>query len=194
MDILASAREHFQQRGYESTSIENIAETAGVSAVTIYNHYRTKGGVLLALVTESDSVLIGKIQKVMQAPPEEPLTAVCAFFGTVNEHAFSYLDRELWRHVIAISVIEGDSQFGQVYRSLDAELIRLLAALLEDLDHRFDRLQSDDHLTAAEVLYNVHNARFMEYIIDPACSESRRDSLTRRDIAFVMAQLERIDS
>ena len=58
-----------------------------MSAVTVYNHYRAKGGVLLASVT--------------------------AVSETIAEHAFSYLDKPIWRHVIATSVIEGGYEFGR---------------------------------------------------------------------------------
>jgi len=188
--ILASAREHFRERGYEATSIENIADAAGVSAVTIYNHYRTKGGVLLALVTQSDQLLIEKIAALMASPPADPLDAVCAFSDTINKHAFSYLNREIWRHVIATSIIEGNSEFGQVYKKLDSELMRLLAEFLEGLKHSEGVTKSCDCRTAADVLYNVHNARFLEYIIDRTRTASQRDILTRRDLAFVMDRVD----
>lgn len=188
--ILASAREHFRERGYDATSIENIAESAEVSAVTIYNHYRTKGGVLLALVTESDSLLIEKIIALMDDAPADPLDAVCAFSDTINKHAFSYLNREIWRHVIATSIIEGNSEFGQVYKNLDAELIRHLARFLEGLKDNESVIKSCDCRTAADVLYTVHNARFLEYIIDRTRTASQRDILTRRDLAFVMGRVD----
>lgn len=189
-NIIASAREHFRERGYDATSIENIAETAEVSAVTIYNHYRTKGGVLLALVTESDALLIEKIKTLIASPPSDPLDAVCAFSDTINQHAFSYLNREIWRHVIATSILEGNSEFGQVYKKLDAELVRLLASFLEGLKDSADVIKSCDCATAAEVLYNVHNARFLEYIIDRTRTASQRDILTRRDLGFVMGRVD----
>lgn len=188
--ILAGAREHFRERGYEATSIENIAEAAEVSAVTIYNHYRTKGGVLLALVSESDSLLIAKIQKLMASPPADPLDAVCAFAATINKHAFSYLNREIWRHVIATSILEGNSEFGQVYKALDAELVRLLAQFLEGLKDSEIVTKSCDCHTAADVLYNTHNTRFLEYIADRTRTASQRDILTRRDLAFVMGRVD----
>lgn len=193
-NILASAREHFRERGYDATSIENIAETAEVSAVTIYNHYRTKGGVLLTLVTESDALLIEKIKKLIASPPTDPLDAVCAFSDTINKHAFSYLNREIWRHVIATSILEGNSEFGQVYKKLDAELIRLLASFLEGLKDNADVIKSCDCRTAADVLYNVHNARFLEYIIDRTRTASQRDILTRRDLAFVMGRVDGVEA
>jgi len=184
--ILDAAREHFRDRGFDATTIEMIAESADVSAVTVYNHYRTKGGVLLALVTRSDDLLIGKIESLMDIAQPDPLDGIVSFSQTINEHAFSYLNREIWRHVIATSILEGNTEFGAVYRRLDQTLIEQLERFLK----RFESLSADcDCQTAAEVLYNVHNARFLEFIIDRTRTREARDRLTRRDLAFVLGRL-----
>jgi len=187
--ILDTAREHFRDRGYDATTIETIAESADVSAVTVYNHYGTKGGVLLALVTRSDDLLIGKIEALMETPLADPLDAIVSFSNTINDHAFSYLNREIWRHVIATSILEGNTEFGAVYRRLDQSLIEHLERFLSSLQS-IDTITKDcDCNTAAEVLYNVHNARFLEFIIDRTRTADARDRLTRRDLPFVLGRL-----
>jgi len=73
-NILEAARRLFLERGYPATTIEAIARSAEVSAVTVYNHYRTKGGVLLAVVAQSDSLLIEKIRAIDVFPtPRGPV-------------------------------------------------------------------------------------------------------------------------
>jgi AcrR family transcriptional regulator len=49
-DILAAARRLFAQRGYAATSINDIAEEAGVAIQTIYARLGSKRGMLLALI------------------------------------------------------------------------------------------------------------------------------------------------
>lgn len=184
--ILKAARRHFMERGYEAATIEAIAETAEVSAVTVFNHYGTKGGVLLALVGESDSILIEKINGILGNPPPVPLEAVLAFSGAICRHALDYLRKPVWRHVIATAVIEGSSEFGRGYAALDQELVRMLTRLLEILrDH--NRLAVDYPCTAAAgVLYNLHNARFIEFMSDDGMSLAVFDDLVRQDIAYAM--------
>ena len=184
--ILEAAREHFMERGFEATTIEAIAETAEVSAVTVFNHYGTKGGVLLALVGESDSILIEKIGAILADPPADPLQAVLGFSGAICRHALEYLRKPIWRHVIATAVIEGSSEFGRGYAALDRELVRMLAGLLEILRDR-GRLPADYPCTvAAGVLYNLHNARFVEFMSDDEMSTKTFDDLVRLDIAYAM--------
>jgi len=186
--ILNAAREHFRDRGYDATTIETIADSAKVSAVTVYNHYGTKGGVLLALVSRSDDLLIEKIEDLIKNPPTGPLEAVVSFSNTINEHAFSYLNREIWRHVIATSILEGNTEFGVVYRRLDESLVVQLERFLQTFKNLAALTRSCDCRTVAEVLYNVHNARFLEFIIDRTRSEAERDRLTQRDLAFALGQ------
>ncbi|MDH5488401.1 MAG: TetR/AcrR family transcriptional regulator [Rhodospirillaceae bacterium] len=190
--ILDAAREHLRTNGFEVTTIESIAETAGVSAVTIYNHYRTKGGLLLALVTRSDGILIKKLNQFLNAHPKDALNAVVGFSKIINDHAFSYLNREIWRHVIATSIIEGDTEFGSVYRALDRVLVEMLEKLLSTFTQNGLVSFKCDCLVAAEVLYNVHNARFIEFIIDQTISIEQRDENTRRDLSFVLGNFKSV--
>src|SRR5260370_30725467 len=48
--IGASARRLFAERGYAATSIEQIADDAGVAVQTVYATYKTKRAVLFALL------------------------------------------------------------------------------------------------------------------------------------------------
>lgn len=187
--ILEAARLLFMERGYEAATIEAIAEAAGVSSVTVFNHYGTKGGVLLALVGESDSILIEQIYAILASPPPDLQEAVCAFSGTICRHALDYLRKPVWRHVIATAVIEGSSEFGRGYAALDRELVRLLASLLEILRNA-GRLPPEYPCdAAASMLYNLHNARFVEFMSDDNMPLESFDEAVRRDIACAMGQI-----
>lgn len=186
--ILKAARRHFMERGYEAATIEAIAETAEVSAVTIFNHYGTKGGVLLALVGESDNILIGKINEILDDPPSGPLEAVLRFSQVICRHALEYLKKPVWRQVIATAVIEGSSEFGRGYAALDRELMRMLAGLLEILRDRGHLPADYPSGIAAGVLYNLHNARFIDFMSDDEMSLEEFDHLVRADIAYAMGQ------
>lgn len=51
--ILTSAKELFQSEGFERVTIERIAQTAEVSAPTIYSLFQSKRGILRALTDEA---------------------------------------------------------------------------------------------------------------------------------------------
>jgi len=57
-DILTAARELFTQRGWESTSIRNIAEKIGYSPATIYLYYKDKNEIIFDLHREGFRLLV----------------------------------------------------------------------------------------------------------------------------------------
>ena len=60
-EVLVSARELFLQKGFDATTVEEIAEAAHVSKATVYNNFADKAAVLTALLervtTESAAIL-----------------------------------------------------------------------------------------------------------------------------------------
>ncbi|PQO47727.1 TetR/AcrR family transcriptional regulator [Blastopirellula marina] len=50
--IVAAAVKEFEASGFDNTSMNRIAETAGVSKRTVYNHFESKDALFLAIVQE----------------------------------------------------------------------------------------------------------------------------------------------
>lgn len=186
--ILEAARRHFLASGYEAATIEAIAETAEVSAVTIYNYYSTKRGLLLALVVQSDDILITKINQMLSDAPDDPVEAVGQFAETIRDHVLSYLNKAIWRYVIATSVIEGSSHFGHAFAELDKEVARLLGRLLQILKRRGTLRGVNDCEAAGETLFKLQNARFIEFIADEAMTDREMARLVRDDSALMLGE------
>jgi len=51
LTILATTRELLGKVGYDGTTIRGVAEAAGVDKATIYNHFESKDGLVLAALT-----------------------------------------------------------------------------------------------------------------------------------------------
>lgn len=187
--ILEAARQQFRGANSRDVTIEAIADEAGLSAMTVYNYYGSKGGLLLALVAESDRHLITKIDDVLATDYPDAISAVTAFSRTIFDHAFSYLDQQTWAHVLSTSILEGSSTFGRGFAALEQELMDLLAKLLDQLKKSGLVADGCDTATAATVIYQVHNARFMEFASAPGVSRSEIDGHTSKDIEFVVRRL-----
>ena len=196
--IVEAARRHFLENGFDAATVEAIAETAEVSAVTVYNYYGTKRGLLLALVGQSDDILIGKLNGFIADPPDDPLEAIAGVSAVIRDHALGYLDKPIWRQVIATSVIEGSAGFGRGYAALDRTLGSLIGTLLETLARRgvlgpgIDRAAvggaAIDNEAAGETLFKLQNARFVEFMADDAMTPTEMDRRVRGDIALVLGQ------
>jgi len=192
--ILEAARQQFRLSNYRDVTIEAIAEVAGLSAMTVFNYYGSKGGLLLSLVAESDQHLIEKIDDVLKTDHMDAVSAVISFSLTIFDHAFSYLDQKIWGHVLSTSIREGNSTFGRGFKALEDELRNLLSILLERLKERELIYPNCDCLTAATVIYNVHNARFMEFSSGSDISREEIDAKVIQDLQFVVKHISGIES
>ena len=77
-DILRTARRLFAERGYAATSINDIAEQAGVAIQTIYARLGSKRGMLLALIDLIDEEAgVGPLAETVTTATR-PLTALRA--------------------------------------------------------------------------------------------------------------------
>jgi AcrR family transcriptional regulator len=192
--ILEVARQQFRKASYRDVTIEAIAEEAGLSAMTVYKYYGSKGGLLLSLVAESDRHLITKIEEVLDTDFADATAAVLTFSLTIFDHAFSYLDQRIWSHVLATSILKGSSTFGHGFAELEHELEDLLAQLLLRLKQKNFVSPDYDTAIAASVIYNVHNARFIQFASDPEITRDAIDALVRQDLRFIIKLITPEDS
>ena len=118
--IIAAAREAFQQHGVEGTSMDKVAEIAGVSKRTVYNHFSTKEDLVLFLISDmwrqsmaqvdieylSDEALESQLAALLDAEVE--LVASSEFIGLARiaaEH-FMYHTKLLQEKVAELSVAD----------------------------------------------------------------------------------------
>jgi AcrR family transcriptional regulator len=92
--ILDAARGAFAESGYHETSLEAVAERAGVSKALLYEHFRSKRELFVAMLEMHVHELIERITGAVASaePGEARLRAgLEAFFGFVEER------RGAWR-------------------------------------------------------------------------------------------------
>ena len=92
--ILEAARSAFADTGYHQTSLDAVAERAGVSKALLYEHFSSKRELFVAMLEMHVHELIERISGAVQgAEPGEPRmrAGLEAFFGFVEER------RGAWR-------------------------------------------------------------------------------------------------
>ena len=91
--MLDVAEEVFGERGYQATSMDEIAERCGVSKPMLYEYFGSKDGLLVACVTRSKAELLDVTQKAMAgaATPEDVLwRGMVAYFSFIDAHSDSF--------------------------------------------------------------------------------------------------------
>jgi len=174
---------------YNSVTVEDIASRAGISAMTIYSYYKTKGGLLLAVVYQSEQKMNEKIDKLSKNPTGSATDAIIRICNAMSDHALSYLSREIWRWVVATSILEADSEFGESYVLIEEQLVDVIAHMLGVLRERGKAAADLDDDLIAEILFSVYNARFFQFVRDKRLSRRQFDKLVARDLTVVMKSI-----
>lgn len=162
--ILEVAAILFRKQGYDQVRMEDIAAKAEVSIGTIYNYYKNKGDLLVAIVSMEVNEVLATGEKVIAKPPRDAAKAVNKLMASYVEHSLVYLSKEMWRHAMAISTQQPESPFGTTYAQLDVALARQTCALIERLQEE-QRLRPDvDAKALGELIFNNTNMMFIAYV------------------------------
>lgn len=128
-EILKAARELFTERGWESTSIRNIAEKIEYSPATIYLYYKDKNEIIFDLHREGFRLLVGYLGVLQEvSDPFERLKAMGRAyirFALDNQDIYKliFVMEEPMKHVDSCAVQdwdEGDKAFGLLMQTVTA--------------------------------------------------------------------------
>jgi AcrR family transcriptional regulator len=134
----------FAKRGYHASSVDEIAELAGISKPMVYLYLDSKEGLFLACLRREADRLVTAFQDAARdagAAPELRLYAgLSAFFAFVAEHRDSWvvLHRQASELTEAIAAAVAEAR-----RAVMAEVAGLISAGISD-SGRGDRLSAQD--------------------------------------------------
>lgn len=185
--IVSSAKTLFKKKGYEKTTIENIAVAAGVSGVTVHNYYGTKAGVLLALVIESDKQLIERLDESLPREGADIVELTIAFARHIMDHAITNLEKDIWRQVIAAVTTEAGTQLSKAYSKLDEQLSHVLVRRLEAMQAAGTLPAELNPLHLGRALFQLENARFIEFISSDAMTLDEIETRLRNDLVALFS-------
>jgi AcrR family transcriptional regulator len=99
--LVDAAFDLFDERGYEQTTVDEIAERAGVGRTTFFRHYRSKEDVIFP---DHDRLLEAITQRLADAPPGSPVVAVSDAVRLVLLRYIEEGDRARRRYVLTSRV------------------------------------------------------------------------------------------
>lgn len=180
--ILAAASKLFRDRGYDAVRIEDIAQVAEVSVGTCYNYFRTKGDLLLAIVSMEVEEVIAAGGAVVADPPAVVAEALDRLIGIYFNHSLHYLSKEMWRTAMALSVGAPETPFSARYTELDGLLAGQVRDLLRELQRRGYARDDFDSQTLGEVIFNNLNQMFTEFVKqDSMALDALRTEISRQN-------------
>lgn len=186
--ILEAAAELFREVGYDGAKIEAIAAEAEVSVGTIYNYYRNKGDLLVAIVSMEVNEVLNAGRGVVAEPPRNVGDALDTLIGIYIEHSLNYLSKEMWRQAMAISTQQPGSPFGRTYTGLDRSLTDQICALIARLQELDLVRRAADARSIGELVFNNMNMMFIEFVKrDEATIIELRGAIRRQNRVLVEA-------
>jgi AcrR family transcriptional regulator len=142
--VLDAAKELIKQHGYEQTTMEGLAQHAGLSTQTVYNYFGTKLDVLMELYTEDRDIAHRKLCVLLEAGADDPLELFMQVLTADLHQEVDAVNHALWRQVASAELIhtqgkhfETFERMNQRYRLTISKLIRTFVVsgqLNSDLD------------------------------------------------------------
>ena len=127
--IIKAAWDLFLEKGFNNSTIDEIAERAEVSVGTIYNYYGSKRLILLAINERLTEDLLIKGEVIRKKTKGDPEEAVFELIWLYFSQAFAY-DREFMREIMASIMTEYDSIAQEMF-GLDLRLVGQISETLE---------------------------------------------------------------
>ena len=168
--IVEAAARLFRTQGYDTVKMEAIAAAAEVSIGTIYNYYKNKGDLLVAIVSMEVHEVLAAGERVIGDPPRHAEKAVAKLIANYIEHALVYLSKEMWRQAMAITTQQPDSPSGVAYNELDEALARQTAKLIKKLQTLGLVQVGVDAQALGEMIFNNTNMMFTIFVKQEAMS------------------------
>jgi AcrR family transcriptional regulator len=168
--IVEAAARLFRTQGYDTVKMDAIAAAAEVSIGTIYNYYKNKGDLLVAIVSMEVHEVLAAGERVIADPPRHAEKAVAKLIANYIEHALVYLSKEMWRQAMAITTQQPDSPSGVAYNELDEALARQTAKLIKKLQTLGLVQVGVDAQALGEMIFNNTNMMFTIFVKQEAMS------------------------
>lgn len=185
--IVGAAAQLFGTKGYAETSMEDVAAGARLAVGTLYNYFRSKSEVLLAILRRETEDLLAAGQRVVDDPPRDPTDAIAALIEAYLG-AFADYDRRLWRDLLAAAIAD-PSTLGRAAFQADLRLIAQLTALLDEL-RALGRLGT--HVEpghTAITLYSIYFTGLALFLVDDGVAIERLRAEVRRGIGIAVRGL-----
>jgi AcrR family transcriptional regulator len=90
-ELLAAAAHLFAQRGYHSVGVDEVATAVGITGPSIYHHFATKLDLIVAVVTQGATQLLGSTALAL-ADAHDGTRALDALLDTYTSFSFTHSD------------------------------------------------------------------------------------------------------
>lgn len=179
--LLVSAREVFEERGYAGSSLEEIADRAGFTRKAVYSNFSGKADLLLEIVERQMQVHIEWVESILgEGTAERQALDVGSAFS------FFFSEERAWERLFHefLIVAARDDEVGSRYRARARDTKRVITRLV---DERAQKAGVELNLPAERLvlgLFALMMGIALEKLLDP---EQNDDTLFGEMLALIGA-------
>lgn len=162
-DILAAANTLIARKGYQNTTMREIADAANLSYQTLYNYFPSKALIVQAMLTDVDQLdtriatiiagsggLIGKLHKIIKH-----------YFDLVTHR-----ERALWREIV-LEVIRNAPEYLALQALKSSAGFNVLRTLLHEAQAAGELDPYVDADLLAHTLHAITDFAFLRFVLEP---------------------------
>ncbi|WP_170287679.1 TetR/AcrR family transcriptional regulator [Aquibacillus halophilus] len=184
ISIVKEATKSFFEKGYQQSTMAEIAKNAKVGTGTIYNYYPSKGKLLLA-VFEDEFV---RLQNDKGTEIELDDGNLVQQITRITEIFMSFLEdfpKSFWREIIHVMTEDAEESEGirQGLFGLDDEMMTIVKGTIEKHEDSFKT--QFDSTQGTRAIYNILMMQFMIFIYDDQMTYHQLLTLIKQQITFL---------
>ncbi|WP_422909415.1 TetR/AcrR family transcriptional regulator [Pseudomonas sp. MAC6] len=183
--ILVAAMGLFDLNGYTTTTVEQIAAKAGVSAPTIFNYFGTKQEILFALVDRADRIGMADAWTKLDRF-DNAVDALCAFFSIVVTNELTALPLSIWRELMSATF---NTSASKELIAVNKRLIKDIADILREMQRRTMLKPSFDAELVAEILTDYATQVFARLVQADDPDFEAEEAYVRRGVEIMVSGL-----
>jgi AcrR family transcriptional regulator len=186
-DILRVSRDLFLEKGYEATTVEQIAEKAVVSAGTLYNYFPSKDEIFLSVL--SDEIPLDAEKDDQDENGAGGYGTEDALLKFLNRYikALKLFKKSLWRDVMSIVFAKSGSALFQKWFSFDMRFVASLEKRLQEFKRDGCLPASFDCGEAAFTIYSVLGTLFVLYVYTDDMTVDDFVAKIRKQVKFLIS-------
>jgi len=182
--ILDAAWELIGEKGFEDTSVEEIAERSEVGVATVYNYFGTKNDLLHALLERYIESEANLGESVLEDPPDRMVNGMAELFTVYVDGMVERCGPRLMKEFLAMAL---SRQFGYGQDTYRLKM-RLLTQCQDLVRHYIQAGQMRPDVTVEEAAMACYSAVVMPlalYAIAVVIDVSTTKALIRRNLQLV---------
>lgn len=169
-DILAATEQLLAQRGFEATTMRDIAAVANISYQTLYNYFPTKALIVQALLNQEVAATTAQLQHLLNCQADSLLCKLRDGLG-IRFAVVANQDRALWREVI-VDTYRQKALSTELYHEIEAATRHWHLQLLQQAQATGELQPQANCKLLAHTLFVISEFAFTEFVLSDVRSEA----------------------